>query len=172
VRRILIPLLALAALAQVAVGQAAAREAPAPMWATVNICDTPGSPNAMGVRASIPGDGTRARMEVRFTAQHWNPVMGDWAPVAGVPRSPWLDAGSARWRWRQVGYTFSFEPLPLGEVTTLRGVAELRWRDGDEVVRSRTRVTRPGVEHVHEGDPIETSRAVCTIASRRGAGRW
>jgi hypothetical protein len=163
VPRFLISLIALATLGAAAAGPASAQQGPGILWATVNICDTPGSPDAMGVRATIPGNGTGQRMEVRFSAQHWSPVTRDWEPVAGDGVSPWLDAGSARWRWRQVGYTFSFRPLPVGEAVTLRGVAELRWRSGAEVVRSATRVTRRGVADVHEGDPALTSRAVCTI---------
>ena len=29
-----------------------------PFWATVNICDTEDSPNALGVRTSVPGNGS------------------------------------------------------------------------------------------------------------------
>ena len=33
-------------------------EGPPPLWATVNICDTERWPNALGVRTSVPGDGS------------------------------------------------------------------------------------------------------------------
>ena len=58
------PVLVVAALcAAVAIAPSAAAGARAPRpWATVNICATPRHPDALGVRASKPGKGTRQRM--------------------------------------------------------------------------------------------------------------
>src|SRR3954470_10510333 len=77
------------------------------LWATVNVCDTPKSPNEMGVRGRIPGDGTRRRMHMRFTAQFHS--AGKWKIVPGRGRSGWLLAGSARFRYKEYGYTFGFD---------------------------------------------------------------
>jgi hypothetical protein len=157
VTRILIPIVAVAALIATAVTQAATkRNSAGPKWATVNVC----SPNAMGVRASLPGNGTDQRMQVRFTAQWLSHARGAWLPVAGVPRSPWIDAGSARYTSRQAGWTFSIDRPAPGQSFRLRGVAELRWLDGDRVVRSATHVTRAGVGAVHVGG---VSLASCGI---------
>ena len=39
-----------------------------PFWATVNICDTAATPNGLGVRTSVPGNGTSERIFARYTA--------------------------------------------------------------------------------------------------------
>ena len=49
------------------------------LWATVNVCDTKRSPDDMGVRARMPGDGTHRRMYMRFTAQYRS-AAGTWWP--------------------------------------------------------------------------------------------
>jgi hypothetical protein len=50
-------------------GKGKARAAASRLWATVNVCDTERSPDAMGVRASMPGNGKPQVMFMRFTAQ-------------------------------------------------------------------------------------------------------
>jgi hypothetical protein len=98
------------------------------LWATVNRCDTPSSPNQMGVRASMPGNGLRQRMYMRFRAQYWDGAAEAWRPVSGVGVSPWRYAGSARYRSSQAGWTFEFDQPASGRTYTLRGVVEYQWR--------------------------------------------
>jgi hypothetical protein len=107
------------------------------LWATVNICDTPGAPDSMGVRASMPGNGTKQRMFMRFRAEYWSRARGDWAPVAGAGRSPWVYAGSAKYARRQAGWTFAFAPPPHGVAFTMRAHVEFEWR-----ARARERARR------------------------------
>ena len=45
------------------------RAKPRPLWATVNVCNTPKSPHQMGVRAQMWGDGTRERIPVVIRIQ-------------------------------------------------------------------------------------------------------
>jgi hypothetical protein len=142
------------------------------LWATVNICDTPAHPDEMGVRAAMPGDGTRERMYVRFLAQSWSIRRHRWVRVGGQGRSPWLYAGSARFRSGQAGWTFSFDP-PAGTVPVVRALAVFEWRErrarrGSRrgrwvVVMRRRRVTRAGIEGVDDGDPPGFSQASCSI---------
>lgn len=71
----------------------------------------------------MPGDGTKERMYMRFTAQlksgkRWN--------VGG--RSGWLDVGSARFLYQEQGYTFDFRPLKKGERYRARGLVQFEWR--------------------------------------------
>jgi hypothetical protein len=143
------------------------------LWATVNICDTPAAPNAMGVRAAMPGDGTRERMYVRFTAQWYSSKRQAWLPVKGTRRSPWLYVGRARLMSRQAGWTFSFE-APSSGVFLVRAVADFEWRErrkarGERArwvaVMRRRRVTRAGVTEADGGDPPGTSRASCYISA-------
>jgi hypothetical protein len=90
----------------------------------------------------MPGDGSTAGMQARFSLQWWSAVPGDWVGVAGQGQSPWLDAGSARYSWAQEGWTFALTKVPQG--ARMRGVAELRWTRGGRVLRSQTLVTRGG----------------------------
>jgi hypothetical protein len=142
------------------------------LWATVNICDTPGAPDAMGVRAAMPGDATRERMFVKFTAEWWSTSRRRWLPVRGNPTTPWIYVGRARFESRQAGWTFRFGP-PTSPVL-LRAVADYQWRarkarrHGHAArwvpVMRRRRVTRAGVLGVAGGDPPGTSRASCSIS--------
>lgn len=164
----LAPLVAIALLS--APGAAGARPDPG-LWATVNRCDTPSAPNAMGVRAAMPGDGSRERMYVRFAAQFFSHARGRWLPVAGNGRSPWLYVGLARYRSLQTGWTFPFSAPPAGTVFRVRAVAEFEWRArhrkarraGWVVAMKRRRVTKAGVRGAEGGDPAGTSRASCDI---------
>src|SRR3954447_23431946 len=121
----LVPLLALALLA----APAAAEPRPNPdLWATVNRCDTPSAPNSMGVRAAMPGDGSRERMYVRFTAQFFSPERRRWLRAGGSGRSPWLYAGVARYRPLKKGWTFPSAPPATGTFFGVRALAEFEWR--------------------------------------------
>jgi hypothetical protein len=100
-----------------------------PFWATVNICDTKNSPNALGIRTSVPGNGTRQRIFARYTAQWWSEADQDWLTVAGSGVTPWVLIGSADMSSRQAGWTFSFVQPPEGTTYVMRGVVELEWRD-------------------------------------------
>ena len=106
------------------------------LWATVNICDTKAAPDSMGIRASMPGNGTAQRMYMRFSAHYWSRSRQDWAPVAGTGVSPWVFAGSAEYDRRQAGWTFEFAPPPAGVTFTMRATVEFQWRE------SRKRVAR------------------------------
>lgn len=178
-RSALLGLLALAAVAPASAGAA-----PSPdLWATVNACDSPRFPDRVGIRASMPGDGTGKRMYARFRLQHYSAQSG-WRPVAGG-RSPELLLGSAR-RDRQGGYTFQVSPPALGRTFLMRGVADLEWqkkayriervrvkRNGVTVVRRKRvfrrwvvakrskQITRDGISGVKGGEGI--SRATCTV---------
>jgi hypothetical protein len=142
------------------------------LWATVNICDTPAHPDAMGVRAAMPGDGTRERMYVRFIAQSWSFPRRRWISLRGDGRSPWLYAGSARFRSGQAGWTFEFEP-PAAQVSVVRALALFEWRERKarrkgrrarwSAVMRRRRVTRGGIRGVQGGDPPWTALPSCSI---------
>ena len=153
---------------------APARAADPDLWATVNICDTPAFPDAMGVRASMPGNGTRQRMYMRFHATFYDRVGQAWYPVEGVRDSPWIFVGNATIRARRAGWTFQFEPPPPGSDSVVRGVVEFQWRKRkrtrrkrgtrrEVVVDSARANTRHGVPNVEGGDPPGTSAGLCVI---------
>lgn len=149
-RRIITATALVAGLATVAVAHAATQSGSAPQWATVNSC----SPTSVGVRASMPGDGSSGQMRVRFTAQWYSPQRG-WVPVSGVPSSPWLSAGSGQYSYGQAGWTFQFDPPRAGSHPQIRAVAELQWPGG----RSATQVTQAGAPGIDVGG----SQASCTL---------
>jgi hypothetical protein len=164
-----------------------AHAAAARTWATVNICDTDKSPDAMGLRASMPGNGTSQRMFMRFTVQWYSGSQNAWLDVPGGV-SKWLYAGSARYVARQAGYTFNFVTPPAGRGYLLRGVAEFEWRalsrpaaarhdrwsttvlrreEGPrwKVAHEGSILTRTGIRGVDGGDPPGTSKAICLISN-------
>lgn len=158
-----------------------------PFWATVNICDTQKSPNAVGVRASVPGNGSRQRIFARYTAQWWSGAKQEWLPVGGSGNTNWIFVGDADMSSRQAGWTFHFVQPPEGKTYVMRGVVQFQWRGRPRVarkhqkaqssrgrrrqprkartavVRERTLLTKTGVKHVQGGDPAGLSKAMCLI---------
>ena len=158
-----------------------------PLWATVNICDTANSPNALGVRTSVPGNGSDERIWARYTAQWWSAADQEWKTVGGSGVTDWVVLGDADMTFRQAGWTFRFVQPPLGTTYVMRGVVELEWRDRVQVarklrkarkgrrlrrarraqrvavVRQRTLLTATGMKGVQGGDPAGLSKAMCLL---------
>lgn len=111
-----------------------------PFWATVNICDTTKSPNALGVRTSVPGNGSKQRIYARYTAQWWSAADQEWLTVGGSGITDWVRIGTAEMTTRQAGWTFRFVEPPTGTTYVMRGVVELQWRRAlTEARRNRAR---------------------------------
>ena len=152
-------------------GSALAAPRPSDLWATVNICDTLRYPNQMGVRASMPGDGSRKRMWMRFRAQFFNASKNKWFNVKGNADSGWVFVGSARAASRQAGWTFSFTPPSAGSTFTLRGVVNFQWRVKRRVngklrtvvVRRARANTKGGHASTVGADPPGYSAGLCQI---------
>jgi hypothetical protein len=134
------------------------------LWATVNVCDTAGSPNSMGVRARMPGDGRRHRMYMRFTAQFKN-SKGKWVAVSGKGASRWLYAGSALFKTQELGYTFSFDEPRPGSGYVMRGLVQFQWRTKANKVIRRTHLHTEAGHPTHGADPKSFSAARCTIST-------
>jgi hypothetical protein len=164
-----------------------------PFWATVNICDTQNSPNALGIRMSVPGNGSNERIFARYTAQWWSGAQQQWLTVDGSGMTSWVPVGGADMSSRQAGWTFRFVQPPAGTTYVMRGVVELQWRDlvrksrkahrghaarrpgtlrrkpsrrarrAQHVVRERTLLTKTGLKGVQGGDPAGLSKAMCLI---------
>jgi hypothetical protein len=152
-----------------------------PFWSTVNICDTEASPNALGVRTSVPGNGSDERIYARYTAQWWSGAQQEWRTVGGSGVTDWIYIGDAGMSAQQAGWTFRFVQPPAGTTYVMRGVVEFEWRDQVRaarkarksrrarksqrvsVVRQRTLLTETGMTGVQGGDPAGTSKAMCLI---------
>ena len=66
------------------------------LWATVNVCDTVGHPDSIGIRGSMPGSGDKAEvMFMRFQVQVFDPDDAHWHNLAGAD-SGFVEVGSAR----------------------------------------------------------------------------
>ena len=113
-----------------------------PLWATVNICDTKKSPNALGVRTSVPGNGTNQRIFARYTAQWWSAAEQEWLAVAGSGVTSWMPLGAADMLSRQAGWTFRFVQPPQGTTYVMRGVVELQWREAAQTARKARKARR------------------------------
>jgi hypothetical protein len=133
------------------------------LWATVNVCDTPASPNEMGVRARMPGDGRRHRMFMRFTAQFQRG--STWQAVSGKGASRWLYAGSALFRTQELGYTFSFDAPNAGSTYTMRGLVQLQWRTRTGRIVRRTHLYTEGGHPTKGAEPKGYSAARCEIST-------
>jgi hypothetical protein len=118
-----------------------------PFWATVNICDTEKSPNALGVRTSVPGNGSGERIFARYTAQWWSGAKQKWLTVGGSGVTDWVLLGGAAMSSRQAGWTFRFVQPPAGTTYVMRGIVELQWRHRGKAARKARRghgARRPG----------------------------
>lgn len=137
------------------------------LWATVNVCDTQASPGVIGIRASMPGNGRRERLYMRFRVQWFSFAKNRWLDTRS--RTGWRRVGSARYRSTQAGYSFTFADPPKGSEFRLRGDVGFQWRARKKrskrwkVVERATRTTRGGIRGVEGGDPKGRSDAACVI---------
>ena len=160
---------ALTTLVVIAAGLAAATAAPAAtttpkgLWATINICDTETSPNDMGVRASIPGDGDHTRMYIRITPQYYDRPNQTWSGVKGYPSSGWIYAGSGLYKRAERGFTFEFDAPQNGATLLLRGAVDFKWVKKHHTVRTFHLVTKGGHPGTVGADPKDYSAPVCNI---------
>jgi hypothetical protein len=158
--------LALAA-CSVAALPATAHAASKDLWATVNVCDTAKSQGVIGIRASMPGNGRRERLYMRFRVQWFSFAKNRWLDTGS--RTGWRYVGSARYRTTQAGFSFKFADPPAGTEFRLRGEVRFQWRARKRkskryrVVERAVRTTRGGIRGVEGGDPKGRSDAACVI---------
>jgi hypothetical protein len=144
-----------------AVVPAHAREAG--LWATVNLCDPPVKPAAVGVRVSIPAHGTRKHRQ-----QQWARIRIQWFDgTAWQYMGPSGDSGYKHLGHGrgtiQGGTTFTFQPPAAGQQLILRGIVNVQWRTGHKVRGRALLPTESG--HADPADPrLTTSQATCEIS--------
>ncbi len=93
----------------------------------MNVCDTDKQPDAIGIRASMPGTPKGVRLSMRFRVQYLQDKTNTWIDVEDAD-SGWRVLGSAKGTPVESGWSFNFAHPP-NEVT-LRGVVRFRWRRG------------------------------------------
>jgi hypothetical protein len=159
-RSLLIALIAALVLAAPAAGA----RAPAPAaWATVNVCDTAGHPNEMGIRGAMPGLARRSAMRMRFRVQYRD-ADGRWHTVAEGADSGWVKLATGRRGMHDAGWSFEFKPPTAGGAHVLRGQVFFEWRRDNKVIARDRRFTQVGHPGTAGADPVDFSAASCEIA--------
>jgi hypothetical protein len=133
------------------------------LWATINVCDTVGHPDSIGIRGSMPGDGDRTEvMFMRFQVQLFNAADARWHNLDGADSGS-VEVGSAR-KARQSGNTFTITPPRPGAAPYLmRGVVSFEWREAGQVVRHTRRSTTAAHPNTAGSDPAGFTSATCMI---------
>ena len=133
------------------------------LWATVNVCDTVGHPDSIGIRGSMPGDGDKVEvMFMRFQIQLFDSDDARWHNLDGAD-SGFVEVGSAR-RARQSGNTFTITPPRDGAAPyLLRGLVTFEWREDDTVVRRARKSTTAAHPNTAGSDPAGFSSTTCMI---------
>jgi hypothetical protein len=132
-------------------------------WATVNVCDTAGAPNTIGIRASMPGSRTGAEVRwMRFVVEYYSGADKRWRRLAEGGDSGFLRVGKGK-APRQFGRSLRIEPI-AGEPVLLRGLVYFQWRTaGGEILQRANVRTRKGHRSNAGADPPGYSAATCTI---------
>jgi hypothetical protein len=133
------------------------------LWATINVCDTFKHPDRIGIRGSMPGDGNAAeQMFMRIRVQYFEGATSRWQNIEQGGDSGWIAVGSARYKARQGGATFTFAP-PAGGSWQLRGAVAFEWRLDGKVQRHVRLLTTAG-HHADGADPAGYSSDTCVIS--------
>jgi hypothetical protein len=131
------------------------------LWATVNLCDTPTRPAAVGIRVSIPTEQGAPQQWARIRLQWFDGTKLAWRALSSGGDSGWRRIGIGT-RLVQGGRTFAFAAPSTGSRLVLRGIVEVQWRDGKEVVDRAKLSTTEG--HAASGDVHRrVSRSSCEI---------
>jgi hypothetical protein len=152
---------AAALLATLVPAAAPAARKPVRPWATVNVCDPPERPGAVGVRAFVPRrPATTAAQWIRVRLQ-FRDAAGVWRPVRSGGDGGWSRIGTGR-RDVEGGRTFTFPPPAEGRTFTVRGIVHVEWRRGGRLV-ARTRVRTTAGHADRRGPGPAVSRRICVI---------
>jgi hypothetical protein len=130
-------------------------------WATVNVCDTAKHPDAIGIRASMPGVPKHARPAMRFRVQY-RTDSGAWADVAGAD-SGWRTLGRGHGAPVESGWSFTF--AHSANAVTLRGEVRFRTRRPGFAPRVTELPTTAGHRSSAGADPPGYSAATCTLGN-------
>jgi hypothetical protein len=131
------------------------------LWATVNRCDPPEAPGAVGVRVAVPRRPGGGAQWARVRLQFFDGQARAWRRVKSGGNSGWrrLGRGDAE---VQGGTTFTFPPPRAGRRLVFRGVVDVEWRKRRRAVEERRLRTTGG--HADPSDPaLQVSRRSCEI---------
>lgn len=103
------------------------------LWATVNVCDPPSKPGAVGIRVSIPREKGAPQQWARIRLQWFDGSRRAWRRMRSGGDAGWARIGVGT-RLVEGGTTFTFPPPNAGSRIVLRGIVDIQWRDGRDVV--------------------------------------
>jgi hypothetical protein len=131
------------------------------LWATINLCDTPAKPGAVGVRVSIPREKGAPQQWTHVHLQWFDGQVRAWRALTSGGDAGWKRIGIGT-RLVEGGTTFTFAAPAAGSRLVLRAVVDVEWRDGKDVVdHARLRTT---TGHIDASDPHRrVSRSSCEI---------
>ena len=133
-------------------------------WATVNVCDTAKQPDAIGIRASMPGTPKGARLSMRFRVQY-RTATATGADVEGAD-SGWRALGTAQGRAGRVRLELHASRTRSDAGARCAASSSFRWRRGDSARRARPRSPpRPATAPAPGADPAGYSAATCALGS-------
>ena len=136
------------------------------IWATVDVCDTPAHPQAIGIRGSMPGTGdARDSMFMRFVVEYRG-RHGLWRALGGGSSSGFVAVGDGAARVREAGRDFTIASM-TAHTYLLRGVVTFQWRLRGRVLASAVRSTTAGRHASAGADPPGYSASVCSMALKR-----
>jgi hypothetical protein len=134
------------------------------LWATINVCDTDGNPNTIGIRGSMPGlRKKRAALQIRFRVQYQKGD-GEWKNTDESADSGWRTIGHTRTEVIETGQDFTFQPPETG-AHTLRGAVSYRWTRKGKQLKALRRLTEVGHRSTAGADPAGYSAATCRITA-------
>jgi hypothetical protein len=135
------------------------------VWATINVCDTTGYPDGVGIRGSMPGTGDRRdSLFMRVQVQFYRASDGTWQRLGRAGDSGFLELGHGDVRARQAGRTFTVMPPTADRPAFLmRGLVTFEWRRDGAVLRGARRLTSPGHPGTPGADPEDFSAATCAV---------
>jgi hypothetical protein len=134
------------------------------LWATINVCDTIGNPDTIGIRGSMPARRDATRLYMRFRVQYLSRTDGRWLDVSPGADSGWTYLGVKRkGRVVEAGRNFTFQPPSAGGAFRLRGRVTYKWVRQGKVLARAQRLTEAGHQSTAGADPVGYSAAVCDI---------
>jgi hypothetical protein len=127
------------------------------LWATVNICNTTGHPNTMGIRGQMPALGFPAELKMVFRVEYWSAAKQVFVTLPGVSQA--AAVGRVKSGVHQQGASFTFLP----HAGLLRGRVSFQWRLKGKLIGRVARLTRAGHSDADYGDPPGFSSWECAI---------
>jgi hypothetical protein len=128
------------------------------LWATVNVCNSRGYRNALGIRGQMPALGFPAWLSMEVKLFYYVHSQKRFAPVP-ARGSKLVRLGRTSSGLQQSGALFVFSP----HQPTLKATVTFIWRRSGQLLGRTTRSTTAGHRNADYASPRHYSAATCTI---------